>query len=808
MENNSLIVDSPLGNVRPDTRGAAIGACRIDPDRSYIGIPLLLQAVINENSDSAWNRIVSHIDYTYEGVSIAMEALKKETGFAETIQTRVNNGQNLLFKPNLVSPSDIDPMTHGPGNTVTCTPWPFIAALMRWFHDHLDITYHQMSLGEGATATSAMAASFTKMQNASGVKTQKGKRVITTQAVMEGKSGDFYGGWGFYFARKYLVDTHDPTHTDDPMTGYEESVSGQCLAPGNARDKLLVYDINLIDDDRSNGREIPVPGGVNFETVILHKAIIGGDPNDAEDRKAYPGCVLINVPKLKAHILELITNAVKNLGVGLYPMELNVSKEPGKVKWLYATPDKPIPGMKDKLPHTIWQPEIDETTGLHKTDGNGDVVWRKTGGMPATMADVVSAVGAQDIYMLHVTDAIQATNGNQAGPTTFGVSEGLILTSEDPLALDLLAARYLFSNVPMADARDIHRQQQLPDHFFRKVPIPRYDGHSIVTEEGYDSPIWLYTAFPYCRDRDIGQFDYFVTGKDIWQDADLATVEQQLGRIEDDMFTELMTDELYYATPKPVYDLQATSLAYIRATDEIDGTNRLQALFDMYDENRDGIIDYTERGRFGGPGYAGEMTRMNAVASHPMDLMKLQFVMGISMFRFLKREWNMAGRDANGIGQINGVVLMAMRLSQLAEEKPDPLTPGLTYGDGKWPSFRYVEHLLLRNGIYGPMFPDRIPWMTPYGFAFCYADYRWGEGRFTGGGRPNFERNIIGEYHNSLTNGSEPLPFTIYLPEGYGMMKEQPIPNVEETDNPSVLFSASFNNGGEIWRDLSPSDFP
>jgi hypothetical protein len=209
-----------------------------------------------------------------------------------------------------------------------------------------------------------------------------------------------------------------------------------------------------------------------------------------------------------------------------------------------------------------------------------------------------------------------------------------------------------------------------------------------------------------------------------------------------------------------------------------------------------------------GPDYYAEMTRMSDVAAKPIDLMKPQFLMGISMFRSLRSEWNMAGQDSNGIGQVNGAILMALRMSQLPEEKPDPLTPGMRYGNGKWPSFRFVEHLLLQNGIYGPLFPQMIPWMTPYGFAFCYADYRWGEGKFTSGGRPDFERDIVGEYHGSLTDGSEPLPFTLYLPEGYGMIDQQPVPNVEETDDPSLLFSAAFDNGDEIWRDLSPSDFP
>ena len=94
-----------------------------------------------------------------------------------------------------------------------------MAALMRWFHDKVDISYHEMALGEAASATSAVAATFTLQYSED--------RPITTEAVMEGRSGDFYGGWGFYFVRKYLADTHDPSHRDNPMNGYQESVSGE-----------------------------------------------------------------------------------------------------------------------------------------------------------------------------------------------------------------------------------------------------------------------------------------------------------------------------------------------------------------------------------------------------------------------------------------------------------------------------------------------------------------------------------------------------------------------------------------------------
>ncbi|GAG22645.1 unnamed protein product, partial [marine sediment metagenome] len=256
------------------------------------------------------------------------------------------------------------------------------------------------------------------------------------------------------------------------------------LPPGRASDKLMVYDLNKIDDDWSNGRDVPVARGINYQTITLHKAIVGGDPNDRQDRTDYPGCVLINVPKLKIHQLELLTCAIKNLGIGLYPMEANISDEPGKVRWKYADPDKPIPGLKSRIPHSIWIGETDEETGMPRRDKNGQYIVNKTGGISATMADIIEAVKEQDIFMLHVVDGIEATNIFHAGPLSAKVPEGFAFASADPVALDVLCSRYLFTTVPMAEARKIQKERNLSTDSLQKVPMPRSDGRNIRANSG------------------------------------------------------------------------------------------------------------------------------------------------------------------------------------------------------------------------------------------------------------------------------------------------------------------------------------
>ena len=105
------------------------------------------------------------------------------------------------------------------------------------------------------------------------------------------------------------------------------------LPPGRASDKLMVYDLNRIFDDPSKGREIEVPEGVNFKSITLHKAIVGGSTDDSKDISDYPGSILVNVPKFKVHSITLFTNVIKNLGIGLYPMQ---SAKKGNRQWDYS----------------------------------------------------------------------------------------------------------------------------------------------------------------------------------------------------------------------------------------------------------------------------------------------------------------------------------------------------------------------------------------------------------------------------------------------------------------------------------------
>ena len=385
------VVDSPLGQKQVDSEGSPVCGVRMDVSKAYAGIPGLLQKVINDNDVAAWAEISEKIDYIYDNLDYSLAGLDRETGFAGEVQAQVRSGKKLLFKPNLVAPTVIDPETHGEGlGAPICTEWPLVASLMRWFHDKLDITYYQMTLGEASTSTFLLASLYSKASGST----------ITTEAIIEGRSGDFYGGWGFFFVRRYLSDRHPASHTDDPLRGFEDSVAGRLLPPGRAEDRLMVYDLNKIQDEPSKGRTIAVPDGANYQEITLHKAIVGGEPADPDDLRDYPGCVLVNVPKLKLHFQDLITNAIKNLGIGLYPTMCASGKSEGDTSWVYSYPPTSVPVYKGRLPHMTWVSQIDAVTNLPEIDEKGDYILTKTAGMPGTQADVIRAVQGQGVFLL------------------------------------------------------------------------------------------------------------------------------------------------------------------------------------------------------------------------------------------------------------------------------------------------------------------------------------------------------------------------------------------------------------------------
>ena len=790
----SKIVDSPLGKVFIDSTGAPIGAVRMDPAKSYASIPQLLQKVINESDPGAWDQIKEKIDYTYAGLDYALRPLAEATGFGEKVKALVKEGKRVLFKPNIVSPLCIDPIAHGEGlGNPACTPWAFMAALLRWFHDKLGISYHSMAVGEAGTSISNVSRMFSLIFN--------GGQPFPTEALFEGRYKNFYGGWGFYFARKYLAEVHPADHVDDPMSGYEESISGRYLAPGQASRQLMIYDLNRLFDVPSKWKDVIVPEGANFKEITLHKVIVGGDPKDPQDFRDYPGCVLVNVPRLKIHTQALLTNAIKNLGIGLYPMEAASRENPESTRWKYSFPFKPTPTLKSEIPHAVWFGEVDDETGLPLRDEKGHYRATKTAGLNGTMVDIVRAVQNQGVFWVHVVDAIEAVNIRHDGyPVSVKVPEGYAFAALDPVALDLFCARYLFKMVPMGEARKVQKEKNLKTDFLQKVPLPAVEGSNLITADGYDSPIPRNDLFRCAQERGIGQRDYHVVGLDRGAQAPLASLQGHLGRIEGDRFVELFTHNLYYCGSKILWDLQETVLHYARANDRLTGSSYYDQFLKAFDENGDGVIDYDEMGKndFWHPMMRVFAGTWQARGNNPSGLLQSSFRTISQALKFSSPQWNSESHDFAKDWMLVRACWVALGMSQAPEERKDPFFPSLTWGKGKWPSLQFAQYALGATSIYGLEFPKKANMLSLYGFAFQYADKKMNGGKYTSPGpAPNPE--AIQNYKEDTAKGASPMDFMLFVPKGYGNLNGTRLPNIQETEDPGKVFTASFSLGREVW---------
>ena len=791
-------VHTAVGDGMIDTEGAAVAVARMDAAKSYQGAGLLLRKVIRDGDTAAWEAIKAGIDYTYESVARMLSELERQTGFLSEIGHHLDQGRKLLFKPNLVSAESVDPYHYGPspGSTGN-TEWPFVAAVMRWFHDRGGISYYRMCLGEASTTLSSVAAHYRYLK--------KGGRPVTTEAVIEGRSDDFYGGWGFYFIRRYLAENADPSQGDDPRQGLEESMAGTYIPPGLVTDKLMVYDLNRICDDTSKGRDIPVPAGENFDTLILHKAIVGAGSSDPEDRRAYPGCVLINLPRLKVHAQALFTNVIKNLGIGLYPMEASRSHD---CAWEYATPHRKIPGMKGAIPHQVWVPEMDPATCLPRKDVDGRYLVKKTGGLTGTMLDIIAAVAAQGIFMMHIVDAVEAINRDHQGDG-IGIREpeGLAVAGIDPVATDLFCARYLYSNVGLREAQAAGLDDGMGGYFPQAVPVPRYDGRFIITEQGYDCPLRRDECFARAEKRGLGKRAYHVLGEDALTGHPLASFHGRLGYVAEGRFEEIVTKSFYSDTYKMPWDLQKTFFGYMDAVDTLEGTSRKRTFLDAFDESGDGTVTYEEYGKkglYGPTNILGGLYRSVRGGADESESFRAFYAMLVGPVRYANPDWNPWGHDFTREQVYGLVTVVAQLMSQSPGEEEDPYSGGLFWGKGRWPSYRLAFDRYLKQVLYGWKYPARIGLSSLYGSVCAFADHRQNGRRFLGQVRGLPDPEAAQKYVEAVREGRmPPLDFTFYTLPGYG---SPALPNVVESADPALVFTATFEDETLRWPDTRTED--
>lgn len=792
MDSSEMVVESPVGRRGVDRGGAPLGVGRVEVNRAYPQASELLRESITRGSEQAWGALKGKIDYIYRQLDTPLGALEEATQFSGETRARVARGARLFFKPNILSPFGIDPAGYGAGVGATInTEWAFVAALMRWFHDRLRIRYGQMALGE-ASPTMAIFARYSS--RASG-------QTITPEALIEGRSGEFYGGWGAYFIRRYLRESCQNPEGDDPMAGHAESVSGAFLPPGRGAGKLLVYDLNRVLEDGSNVRAVPVPEGANFQTLTLPKVIVGGAPGDPDDLAAYPGCVLVNVPKLKVHNSTLFTCALKNIGMGLF--SVHVRREDGK-GWAYSFPHTPMPGVKGGVPHEIWTPEIDADAGVPVRDARGEYVLHRTGGLEASVVDMNAALKGQDVFILHVVDAIECINLDHAGRIPgVKVPEGLIVAGRDAVATDLLCVRYMMSNVGMREAGEAAERAGQTDRFPQAVPVPALQDGQIVTRPGYyDFPLSRDWTFELAVRRGIGQGAYHVKGSDAISGRPLASVEGRLGTLEGGRFTELTTQTLYFNAYKMPWDLQRTAFGYLEAADAVAGTDVKGEFLRAFDANGDGAVTFYELGRKGAITAMVRLTgaSMSLIGREQWGFLRGPFRRNSFLLRLSCPEWNRAGLDTTREYLYGYACYKAYVMSEWGREVQDPFAPSLRVGKGKWPSFAFAYYMHVGDFIYGSGFPERIDLAGLYGSAFRYADVTQNGGRYAGTALKPTDPDAVSAYIAGVRQGRvKPLRFTLYVPKGYGQLAGLPVPNVEEVGEPACLLSASFREGEEVW---------
>jgi hypothetical protein len=513
--------------------------------------------------------------------------------------------------------------------------------------------------------------------------------------------------------------------------------------------------------------------------------------------------VLVNVPKLKVHAITLFTNAIKNLGIGLYPMQ---SAKEGGFKWDYGVPHAAIPGMKGGIPHQVWVSDLDMETGIPKRDRGGEYTVRRTGGINATMIDIIKAVEKQGIFMIHIVDGIETINQDHTS-NAFGIKEpeGMVFAGLDPVALDVLCARYMFCNVPLKEALETGLNDGAKAQFPQRVPLPTPDGNYIATRIGYDYPLSRDKSFGEAERRGLGSTNYYVMGRDTVTDRALGSFRGRLGTVADGAFSDVVTRTLYFDVYKIPWDLQQTAFHYFSAVDKLSGSSLKSEFLDAFDEDGDGIVTYED---FGKKGYIDFFLHSGGRAVSEMGTSPLGYLRGnfIRSTRVLKAGhplWNSEGHHIFKEVFYGAACFTAYRMSQMGIESQDPFVPTLVWGKGKWPSFQLAWHVYLGINLYGPQFPFKMGFPSLYGLAFRYADLTQNDGQHAGKMRNRPDPEALTKYVSGIKEGQiVPLNFAFYLPAGYENVGGVKVPNVEGTADPNRVFTAVFSEEKEIWKGM------
>ncbi|MCK5343094.1 MAG: hypothetical protein KAR20_06805, partial [Candidatus Heimdallarchaeota archaeon] len=381
-------------------------------------------------------------------------------------------------------------------------------------------------------------------------------------------------------------------------------------------------------------------------------------------------------------------------------------------------------------------------------------------------------------------------------------AEGMVFAGLDPVATDLLCARYMFSNVPRKESLEVKLEGGTAGGFPQKVPIPIKDGTDIISKEGYDCLLARDFTFERAEKRGLGQMSYHVKGHDFLTDSPIISLKGHLGSVINANFSDIVTNTLFYDTYKVPWDLQRTALSYLAAVDELEGTNLKEEFIRHFDEDNDGVISYEEFGKMGSMSVMLHLSAgyVSLMGTEKLGGLKGFFKMMTSMYRYRDKRHNPYNTDIMKERILATTCAVAFGISRMQIEIPDQFAPGRMCGKGKWPSTQFVRYLQTGSMIYGPGFPMSIGVPGLYGNALFYADLTQNGGQYAGSIRSQPDPQAINRYMKDVKRGNiEPLDFVLYVPEEFGKFARRSVPNVEITDDPAKMFTASFQNNTEIW---------
>ena len=259
---------------------------------------------------------------------------------------------------------------------------------------------------------------------------------------------------------------------------------------------------------------------------------------------------------------------------------------------------------------------------------------------------------------------------------------------------------------------------------------------------------------------------------------------------------------MYFDMLKLPWDLQQTAFKYLEAVDKLAGSSLKNEFLEALDENGDGVVSYEE---FGKNGFVSAFMvlmgiRISMEGTQRFGYHRGCFTMTATLHRLSNAMWNPDGHDMLKYFFFGPACLAAYTMSQMGLEAQDPFLPSLTWGKGKWPSFQLASYVQIGNSLYGSGFPLKLGDKGLYGHVFRYADLTQNEGRYSGSLLYHPDPEGANRYMTEVLSGSAtPLDFTLYVPGGYGSLGGSKVPNVEETNDPAKILTASFAGGKEVW---------